>query len=106
MVSILYVIYLTRQGVSLALPVKAYAWGAAAGLFIGTAEVLYFYLFRGFENEPTMAASTAIPFIVGGTIVIAVAVSTLILDETLNTGQWAGVALAFAGMIILALNST
>ena len=105
-VSLVYLLYLTRQSVSLALPGKAYAWAVGAGICIGIAEVLYFYLFRGFEGEKPIAASSAIPFIVGGTIVIAVAVSHFIFRESLNTGQWVGIALAFAGMMVLAVSST
>ncbi len=105
MVSLVYLLFLTRQTVNLALPTKAYAWAAVAGLCIGIAEVLYFYLFRGFSDESPIAASSAIPFIVGGTIVIAVAVSHFVFRESLNSGQWFGVGLAFVGMIIIAINS-
>lgn len=105
MVSLVYLLFLIRQTVNLALPIKAYAWAAVAGLCIGLAEVLYFYLFRGFADENPIAASSAIPFIVGGTIVIAVAVSHFIFKESLNSGQWFGVGLGFVGMIVIALNS-
>ena len=104
-VSIVYLLHLTREGASVMLPGKAYLWAIGAGICIGIAEVLYFTLFRGFEGERSINASTAIPFIVGGTIVVAVAVSHFVFREQLNTGQWAGIALAFAGMIVLALSS-
>ena len=104
-VSLAYLLYLFRHGTELALPGKAYLWAMGAGLCIGLAEILYFYLFRGFEGERPIQASSAIPFIVGGTIVITVVVSILVFGESLNRGQWAGVALAFAGMLVLAVNS-
>ncbi len=105
MVSLVYLSYLARQQVSVTLPGKAYIWAIGAGMCIGFAEIMYFYLFRGFAGEKPMAASTAIPFIVGGTIVIAVLVSVLVFKEDLNPGQWIGVCLAFIGMVILGLNS-
>ena len=105
-VSIVYLIHLTRENVSVALPAKAFFWAMGAGLCIGLAEIMYFYLFRGFPGEKGMEASAAIPFIVGGTIAIAVAVSILVFGESLKPMQWAGVSMAFAGMIILALSST
>ena len=104
-VSLAYLLYLTRQGSNLMLPGKAYLWAMAAGLCIGLAEILYFYLFRGIDGEKALNASSAIPFIVGGTIVITVVISVFVFGESLNKGQWAGVALAFAGMFVIALNS-
>lgn len=105
LVSLGYLIYLSRQSVSVALPTRAWLWAAGAGLCIGIAEVLYFYLFRGFENEKQISASTAIPFIVGGTIVVAVTLSWVLFRETLTRGQWAGVGFSLLGMIMLAVNS-
>ena len=104
-VSLVYLTYLLRSGVSVALPGRVFGWAIAAGLCIGAAEVMYFYLFRGFADESPVAASVAIPFIVGGTIVIAVAVSHFLFRETLAPWQWVGVALAFLGMVILAASS-
>lgn len=104
-VSIVYLLHLSRQELTLTLPIKAYAWAIGAGLCIGLAEILYFYLFRGFDGEKVMHASSAVPFIVGGTIAITVVVSIVVFGESLNRGQWAGVGLAFASMLVLAINS-
>jgi drug/metabolite transporter (DMT)-like permease len=104
-VSLAYFFYLISQDVSVTLPGKAYIWAIGAGLCIGLAEIMYFYLFRGVAGEKPMAASTAIPFIVGGTIVVTVLVSMLVFRETLNPGQWIGVSLALIGMVILGLNT-
>lgn len=104
-VSLIYLVYLARQPLSLVLPGRAYFWAIAAGICIGLAEVMYFYLFRGVAGEKPIAASTAIPFVVGGTIVIVLAVSSILFRETLNQGQWIGVGLTFAGMSILVINS-
>ncbi|MXZ80271.1 MAG: EamA family transporter [Gammaproteobacteria bacterium] len=105
-VSILYLLSLVRDSVALAdLPFRAYAWAIGAGICIGIAEILYFYLFRGFAGEAKIEASTAIPFIVGGTIVIAVVVSVFLFGESLSPIQWIGTALALAGMLVLAASS-
>lgn len=106
LVSLSYLAFLGRQSVSVALPTRAWLWGAGAGLCIGIAEVLYFYLFRGFENERQISASTAIPFVVGGTIVVAVTLSWVLFRETLTRGQWAGVGFSLFGMILLATSSS
>jgi len=103
-VSSVYLIYLTRQNVSIALPGRAIFWAVGAGICIGLAEIIYFYLFRGFAGEKAMPASMAIPFIVGGTIAISVVVSILVFGESLKPLQWLGVTLSFVGMIVLALS--
>ena len=105
-VSLVYLAYLLKAGVEVTLPGRVYGWAIAAGLCIGAAEVMYFYLFRGFDGDSPVAASIAIPFIVGGTIVIAVAVSHFIFRETLTAWQWLGVGLAFSGMVILATSTS
>lgn len=105
-VSLIYLLYLARQPLSIVLPGRAYAWAVAAGICIGLAEVMYFYLFRGVAGEKSIAASTAIPFVVGGTIVIVLAISSFLFRETLNSGQWIGVGLTFAGMSMLVISSS
>ncbi|MGB5706811.1 MAG: hypothetical protein WBM41_08260 [Arenicellales bacterium] len=105
-VSLIYLGYLSRQQITVGLPGRAYFWAVTAGVCIGLAEVMYFYLFRGVGGEKPIAASTAIPFIVGGTIVIALVVSSFLFRETLNSGQWIGVGLTFAGMSVLVFSSS
>ncbi|MCY3767824.1 MAG: hypothetical protein OXG56_00430 [Gammaproteobacteria bacterium] len=103
-VSVAYLIYLTQQNASVTLPGKAFIWAVGAGVCIGLAEILYFYLFRGFAEDKPVAGSVAIPFVVGGTIVISVLVSVLAFGEPLKPVQWLGVVLAFSGMILLAFS--
>lgn len=103
--SLIYLVYLQRGDANIALPGKVYLWAVFAGMCIGLAEIMYFYLFRGVGGEKPMAASTAIPFIVGGTIAVTVLVSHVVFRETLSVGQWIGVSLAFSGMIVLAISS-
>lgn len=104
-VSLVYLFFLARQPISLVLPARAYLWAIAAGICIGLAEVMYFYLFRGVGGEKPIAASTAVPIVVGGTIAIVIAVSSFVFREILNPGQWIGIGLTFAGMFVLAVSS-
>ena len=104
-VSLVYFMYLLQKGQVVGLPTKAYGWALVAGLCIGTAEVLYFYLFRGVAGEKPISASVAIPLIVGGTLLISVLVSRLLFNESINTGQWLGIGLAVIGLATLALSS-
>ncbi len=106
MVSMVYLLTTARASVSFSdLPFGAYAWAIGAGICIGIAEILYFYLFRGFSGESPIQASTAIPMVIGGTILITIIISVLLFRESLTNAQWFGVALAFVGMAVLAFNS-
>ncbi len=106
-VSMVYLMTASRTTASFSdLPIAAYVWAIGAGICIGIAEILYFYLFRGFAGEPPIQASTAIPMVIGGTILITIMVSVFLFREALNPAQWLGVALAFAGMALLAFNSS
>ena len=105
MVSIAYLLTTGRTSVSIPdLPFGAYAWAIGAGICIGIAEILYFYLVSGFEGETLIQASTAIPMVIGGTILITILVSVFLFRESLSHAQWFGVALAFVGMAVLAFN--
>lgn len=103
--SCLYLLYLYQKGQSVFISLQAIPWAVAAGVCIGAAEIMYFILFRGFEGETVIAANRAIPFIVGGTIVITVVVAGLLLGEQLSGLQWLGVALCVAGMLVLGLSA-
>ncbi len=104
-VSCIVLLHLLRQGEVLAMPGRAFGFAIAAGICIGLAEVMYFYLFRGVDGNPGMAASVAIPVIVGGTIVVSVLVAALAFGERPNGMQWLGITLAAAGMLVLALGA-
>ena len=100
-ISFCYLLYLWKQNVELALPAKAYPWAIAAGVCIGLAEIMYFYLFRGAEGIRPIAASVAIPLIVGGTIAIVVCLSVVLFGERLSGVQWLGVLLTLSGLLVL-----
>lgn len=89
---------LLRGGTTFSLPPTAFVWAALAGVCIGFAEIGYFYLFRGMENTPPVAANIAIPFIVSGTIVIALLLSWLVLREPASIKKVLGALLIVIGV--------
>ena len=104
-VSLIYLCYLVEQKAVISVPTKAYLLAIGGGVCIGLAEVLYFYLFRGVGGDKPMAASVAVPLVVGGTIIVAVLASYVVFKESLNVGQWIGIGLGFIGMVVLAVSS-
>ncbi len=92
---------LLRGGHVFTLSAGSYLWAAAAGLCIGAAEIGYLYLFGGVGLAKPMAASLAIPTIVSGTIVIAMAFSALFLKESIGWQQLAGGGLIGVGVVLL-----
>ncbi|HBP83945.1 MAG: hypothetical protein CBC11_005145 [Proteobacteria bacterium TMED51] len=71
-VSLIFAAYLfIRGGQTFAIPPASYKWAVLSGICIGIAEIGYFYLFSGTGLRQTIPASTAIPVIVCGTVVIA-----------------------------------
>ena len=101
-VSCCYLIYLWRTSAAISLPAKAYPWAIAAGVCIGLAEIMYFYLFRESSTGKSVPANVAIPLIVGGTILVVVSLSFFLFGERLNWVQWGGVGMAIGGLLLLA----
>ena len=99
--SVYAITLLIKGGQALALPAGAFGWAIAAGLCIGAAEIGYFYLFRGVGGGAPMLANLAIPTIVGGTIVITLLVSWLILSEPVTGLRVFGAALAVVGIVTM-----
>ena len=90
-----------RGTTDLALPSTALIWAALAGLCIGTAEIGYFYLFRGGLNHDAVAASIAIPAIVGGTVLLTILVAWLFLQESMNWMKVFGAFAIVCGVVML-----
>ncbi|MDG1482528.1 MAG: EamA family transporter [Myxococcota bacterium] len=78
---------ITPRGVGLA---------AAAGLCVGAAEILSFWLFSA-----GVPASRGVPVVVGGSILVAALLGVLALREPLGLTQWLGVGLIVAGVAVL-----
>ena len=86
-----------RGGQTFAIPPASYKWAVLSGI----AELGYFYLFLGTGSRQTIPASTAIPVIVCGTVVIAFIVSVAVLSEPFGWRQMLGVALVVLGVGVL-----
>ena len=80
---------------------RAYFWAILAGLCIGGAEIAYFYLFSGLGQVEALPASTVVPIVVSGTIVITMIVSYAIFREQLTWPQLAGGLLVILGINLL-----
>ncbi len=75
---------------------QGFLLSACAGLAVGVAEILTFYLF-----SKGVSASVGIPVIVGGTVVAGSALGVLVLGERLGLVQGLGVLLVIAGIACL-----
>ena len=95
---------MVRGATALALPSSAYLWAVLAGLCIGTAEIAYFYLFRGIASAPPMSANVAIPFIVSGTIVVTVIIAWLLFREPMTWQKVLGTVLIVSGVATIYLD--
>ena len=77
----------TTAGVSLAV---------VAGLFVGAAEILSFYVF-----STGVSASRAVPVIIGGSVIASVFLGLVFLGERLRWIEGLGVILVVAGIWLL-----
>ena len=64
-------------------------------------EIGYLYLFGSIGMSKPMPASTAIPVIVSGTIVISLLFSYFVLQEATTWTHWLGCALMIVGISLL-----
>lgn len=100
--SIIFAIFLKVQGGhSMTLSMPTYLWAIGAGICIGIAEILYFYLFSGISGLPAMSASVVIPTVVAGTVVLALVASTVLFGERLNLYQLFGGLMITGGIVLL-----
>jgi drug/metabolite transporter (DMT)-like permease len=96
-------VLLVRGGHVMQLSLPTYGWAIAAGLCIGGAEIAYLYLFAGIGTDKPMAASVAVPAIVSGTTVIAMAAGYFFFKETLSLVQVIGGGCVVFGIALLYL---
>ena len=95
----------TQGGHTMSLPLPTYLWAIGAGICIGIAEILYFYLFAGINGLPAMPASIVIPTVVAGTVILTLLVSTVLFGEKLNGFQILGGLMIAGGIVLLYIRS-
>lgn len=71
-------------------------WPILAGVSTGFAEIFYLFMFA---NKAPLAIAN--PIVVGGTIIVAVILGTLLLKEHINWVQATGLLFTLIGIIIL-----
>ena len=57
-------------------------------------------------QSPTLKISLAYPLMVGGGYAIIATVAYLVLGERMGPGQWVGVALVLAGVVVIAVGTS
>lgn len=90
-------LFLKVKGATLDFSPKGIGFAVLAGLAVGLAEITSFYAF-----SKGIAASVAIPVIVGGTIVVGVMLGVFFLKESLTLLQYSAILLILIGIWILA----
>jgi len=84
-----YPVEVTRDGVR---------YSVAAGVFVGLAEILSFYVF-----SLGTSASRGIPIIIGGSIVVGALLGWSILREEMKVSDWVGIVLIAGGVVVLTM---
>jgi transporter family protein len=84
-----------------AVPTRAagLAWAAAAGLAVGAAEMLSFWI-----SSMGVPAMQSIPIVVGGSVLLGTLLGSLWLREVLSWRGWCGVALISAGIALVGMD--
>lgn len=91
-------LYLKVNQTAVPVSSKGIIFAVLAGLSVGLAEVLSFYLFS--KNSE---ASRGIPFIVGGSVVVAALAGIFFLKESVTPQKIIAITLITAGTMLLAL---
>jgi len=90
------IIFLRFTKTPLPFSAKGIGFAVLAGVFVGLAEILSFFVFsRG------VPASAGIPVIVGGTVVAGAALGFAFLGESLSPRDILAVAMIAAGIVLL-----
>ena len=87
------------------LPSKAYLYAIFGGISIGLAEIGYFYLFNASNPNGPLTANTAIPVILGGTILITMIFSFYIFRESYNYQKILGTLFIIIGIYLVLIKN-
>ena len=101
-VTSVFSIYLSSLGENIfVLPSKTYLYAAFGGISIGIAEIGYFYLFNASNTDGALSANSAIPIILGGTILVTMIFSFYILKESFNYHKIIGTIFIIIGIYLI-----
>ena len=101
-VTSVFSIYLSSLGEHIfVLPSKTYLYAVFGGISIGIAEIGYFYLFNASNTDGALNANTAIPIILGGTILVTMIFSFYILKESFNYHKIIGTIFIIIGIYLI-----
>ena len=101
-VTSIFSVYLFSKGERIfVLPSKSYLFAILAGISIGLAEIGYFYLFNASNTDGALNANTAIPIILGGTILVTMIFSFYILKESFNYHKIIGTIFIIIGIYLI-----
>lgn len=89
-------IYINAAGIPVVFANKGVLFGILAGIFVGLAEAVSFYVFS--KGVP---AALGIPIIIGGSVVLSALIGALFLRESLSLSQIAAIILIVSGIVIL-----
>ena len=101
-VTSVFSIYLSSLGENIfVLPSKTYLYAVFGGISIAIAEIGYFYLFNASNKDGALNANTAIPIILGGTILLTMIFSFYILKESFNYHKIIGTIFIIIGIYLI-----
>ena len=105
-VTSIFALYLSSIGESIfVLPSKTYLYAIFGGISIGVAEIVYFYLFNASNSNGALNANTAIPIILGGTILVTMIFSFYIFEESLNYQKILGTTFIIFGINLVIITN-
>jgi len=103
---LIFSVYLFSKGERIfVLPSKVYIYAIFAGISIGFAEIGYFYLFNASNPNGASNANTAIPVILGGTILVTMIFSFYIFEESLNYHKLLGTTFIIFGIYLVVITN-
>ena len=105
-VTSIFSVYLFSKGERIfVLTSKTYLYAIFAGISIGFAEIGYFYLFNSANPNGPLNANTAIPVILGGTILITMIFSFYIFRESYNYQKILGTLFIIIGIYLVLIKN-
>ena len=101
----LFWLFIFKRWKKIGLHSKAYLYAIFGGISIGFAEIGYFYLFNASNPNGALNANTAIPVILGGTILITMIFSFYIFREAFNYQKIIGTFFIIFGICLVLINN-